>query len=171
MKRFFALIPVLILLISCSEPEQKLEKKIGTIPTIDTLITRVLNQGHIPGAVIQVKQGDSILHRAAYGYAFKYNEEGQPVDHPEPMTADHLFDLASLTKVAATTFGVMLLVDEGKVRLDDPIHKYLPEFKKGEKSKITIRNLLSHSAGLYQWKPTYYFANNRKEQYQYIANL
>jgi CubicO group peptidase (beta-lactamase class C family) len=65
----------------------------------------------------------------------------------------------------------MMLVDSGEINLDDPIHKWLPEFGNGEKQKITIRHLLTHSAGLYQWKPTYYHANNKAEQYNYIASL
>ncbi|MDZ7691344.1 MAG: serine hydrolase [Balneolaceae bacterium] len=87
------------------------------------------------------------------------------------MTSDHLFDLASLTKVFATTYGVMLLVDQGEIELDHPIHTWLPEFNTPEKRGITIRHLLSHSAGLYQWKPTYYHASNAAEQYEYIAGL
>lgn len=159
----------LILFISCSGETEK--KKADSIPAIDELIQQEIEADNIPGAVIQVKQGDSILHRSAYGYAQKYSYHLQPLDNPEPMTLDHLFDLASLTKVTATTFGIMLLVDEGKLDLDNPIHRYLPEFREGEKSKITIRHLLSHSAGLAQWVPTYYHASNPEERYQYIADL
>jgi CubicO group peptidase (beta-lactamase class C family) len=57
------------------------------------------------------------------------------------------------------------------MRLDDPVHKWLPEFDTGNKKQITIRHLLTHSAGLYQWKPTYYNAQNKAEQYQYISGL
>ncbi len=139
--------------------------------TVDSLIQKEIDAEHIPGAVIQIKKGDSILHRAAYGYAQKYDYEMQKLENPEPMTNEHLFDVASLTKVMATTFGIMKLVDQDALSLDDPIHNYLPEFGEGDKSKITVRHLLTHSSGLAQWVPTYYHAENKKESYQYIANL
>ncbi len=143
----------------------------GNMPAIDSLVQQEITRNNIPGAVVQVQKGDSILHQKAYGYAQKYSYGMDPLDHPQPMTTDLLFDLASLTKVCATTFGIMLLVDENKINLDDPIHTWLPEFATGEKKKITVRHLLTHSAGLDQWKPTYYHATNPSEQYEYIANL
>ena len=161
----------ILFLIGCREPDKYEQPKSGTIRAVDSLINKAIEKNHIPGAVIQIKQGDSVLHRSAHGYAKKFGDNMDPLPNPEEMTSGHLFDLASLTKVCATTFGMMILVDEGKVQLDDPIYTYLPEFNKGEKSKITIRNLLSHSAGLYQWKPTYYHAANAEERYQYIAGL
>lgn len=162
---------LLIVVVSCSgDPEIK-QTKAGYIPGIDSLIQKEIGADNIPGAVIQVKQGDSILHRVAYGYAQKYDYDLNLLDDPEPMTVDHLFDLASLTKVTVTTFGIMFLVDEEKLDLNDPLHRYLPEFKSGEKSQITIRHLLTHSAGLRQWVPTYYHASNPEERYQYIADL
>lgn len=158
-------------LVSCSGEPELSQDKTGHIGTIDSLIQKEIDADNIPGAVVQVKKGDSILHRAAYGYAQKYNYDLQQLDNPEPMTTDHLFDLASLTKVCATTFGIMKLVDEGAVALNDPIYKYLPEFEYGEKSQITIRHLLTHSSGLAQWVPTYYYASNQNERYEYIADL
>lgn len=161
---------LLLSLLGCkSEPDVR--QKAATIPAIDDLIAGEIAADNIPGAVLQIKRGDSLLHRAAYGDAQKYDYNLRPLDNPEPMTLDHLFDLASLTKVTGTTFGIMLLVDRGEVRLDDPVHKYLPEFKKGDKSKVTVRHLLTHTAGLAQWVPTYYHAENPEERYRYIANL
>jgi uncharacterized protein YbbC (DUF1343 family) len=66
----------------------------------------------------------------------------------EPMTVDTLFDLASLTKVVATTSSVMLLVEQGRIRLNDPVADYIPEFKRHGKSTITVRHLLTHMSGL-----------------------
>ncbi|MGB0008456.1 MAG: exo-beta-N-acetylmuramidase NamZ domain-containing protein, partial [Candidatus Sulfotelmatobacter sp.] len=66
----------------------------------------------------------------------------------EPMTLDTIFDLASLTKVIATTTAVMQLVEEGKVRLNDPMAKYLPEFAQNGKDDVTVRQLLTHYSGL-----------------------
>ena len=66
----------------------------------------------------------------------------------EPMTLDTIFDMASLTKVIATTTAVMQLMEQGKVRLNDPVAKYLPEFAQSGKEDITLRQLLTHYSGL-----------------------
>ena len=166
---FFSL-AILAFLSGCS-PESKRQTKTRHISTIDSLIQKEIEADHIPGAVIQIKQGDSVLHRAAYGYAQKYGYDMQQLTNPEPMTTDHLFDLASLTKVCATTFGIMMLVDNGVLNLDDPLHNYLPEFREGEKAQITVRHLLTHTSGLPQWVPSYYHASNQKKRYRYIAGL
>jgi CubicO group peptidase (beta-lactamase class C family) len=156
--------------LGCSQQQEQIEET-GHIPAIDSLIQQEIEADHIPGAVVQVKKGDSILHRAAYDYAQKYDYNLQPLEDPEKMTTEHLFDLASLTKVCATTFGIMKLVDEGRISVGDPIHNYLPEFSEGAKAEITIRHLLTHTSGLPQWVPTYYHASNRQERYEYIAGL
>jgi CubicO group peptidase (beta-lactamase class C family) len=160
-----------ILFIGCGTSVSQTAKKAGNIAGVDSLILNEIKARHIPGAVIHIQQGDSILHRGAYGFAQKFSYGMQPLIKPEPLTIEHLFDLASLTKVCATTFGIMLLVDSGKLELDDPIYKWLPEFKLGEKKKITIRHLLSHSSGLRQWYPLYYKASNKKERYKVIADM
>lgn len=173
MKIKFLVSVLLLVFLGMGFSQRKAEqsRKVGHISAIDSLIQQKINANHIPGAAIQIKKGDSILHLAAYGYARKYDYDLQPLQNPEKMTTEHLFDLASLTKVCATTFGIMKLVDEGKISVDDPIYKYLPEFKEGAKSKITIRHLLTHTSGLPQWVPTYYHAKNRKDRYEYIAGL
>lgn len=171
MKKAPLIVAAVICFASCSSSENHSKTQIHTIPAIDSLIIRAIDQHHIPGAVIRVQRDDSILHRKAYGYAQRYDMQLNEVDQSEKMTPEHLFDLASLTKVCATTFGIMMLVDRGKIQLDDPIHTWLPEFDSSEKKQITVRHLLSHSAGLYQWKPTYYYAENKTEQYTYIAEL
>src|SRR5579864_3073432 len=74
------------------------------------------------------------------------------------MTLDTVFDLASLTKVIATTTAVMQLVEQGKVRLNDPVAKYLPEFAQNGKDDITVRQLFTHYSGLepdLDWKPVW----------------
>ncbi len=65
----------------------------------------------------------------------------------------------------------MLLVDQGVLKVDDPVGKYIPAFDTPEKSKITIRHLLSHSAGLREWYPLYYRASNKQETYRLIGEL
>lgn len=167
---FFGISLLAGIIVSCS-PDSAPSDQFARIPAIDSLIQREIAADHIPGAVIQIKKSDSVLHRAAYGYAQKYNYGLKRLEDPVQMTTGHLFDLASLTKVMATTLGIMIMADNDALDLDDPVHKYLPEFKKGEKSEITIRHLLMHTSGLPQWVPTYYHASNAQERYQYIASI
>lgn len=170
MKRIAVLISIIAIAAGCQPPESTPPRS-GNIPAVDSLITHQIEQNHIPGAVIRIQKGDSILHQKAYGYARKYGFDLKKLENPEAMTTAHIFDLASLTKVFGTTFGVMMLVDDGQIQLNDPIYKWLPEFRRGDKKRITVRHLLTHSAGLYQWKPTYYHAENKTEQYKYMAEL
>ena len=94
----------------------------------------------MPGAVLLVGQGDRILHHRAYG-------DRSLLPSREPMRLDTVFDCASLTKVVATAPAILMLVEEGRVRLDERITKYLPDFNRG-RSPITVRHLLTHSSGL-----------------------
>lgn len=163
-------VSILLSWLAACSADPKLDKT-GHIPAIDSLIQHEVKAGHIPGAVIQIKRGDAILHRAAYGCAQKYDREMQLLDEPDSMTTDHLFDLASLTKVMTTTLGVMLLVDADSIALSDPVQTYLAGFQGPNKSKVTIRHLLTHTSGLPQWVPTYYHASDSEEQAQYITSL
>ena len=70
------------------------------------------------------------------------------VQSPEPMTPDTIFDLASLTKVVATTTSVMILIDEGKIGLNDRVAAFIPGFERHGKGNITIRQLMTHVSGL-----------------------
>ncbi len=139
------------------------------IDAIDVLLQAEVDSGHVAGAAVLVTQGDRTLHRGAYGYAQRYAFGGEAVHPRDPLTADHLFDLASLTKVFATTFGIMMLVDRGAVDLDVPVSTYLPEFSGGAKDSITIRHLLTHSSGLTPWDAIYYHASTRDDAFDYIA--
>ena len=87
------------------------------------------------------------------------------------MTIDYLFDIASLTKVIGTTTSIMLLVDKGLLKIEDPVCKYIKAFNTPDKKEITIRHLLTHTAGLYEWYPLYYRASNKKESYKLIGEL
>jgi len=87
------------------------------------------------------------------------------------MTVRHLFDIASLTKVTGTTTSVMLLADRGQINIEDPVCKYIKAFDTTGKRDITIRHLLTHSAGLYEWYPLYYLASNKNECFKIIGEL
>ncbi|MGC2368081.1 MAG: serine hydrolase [Candidatus Sulfotelmatobacter sp.] len=108
---------------------------------VDRVIEQAIHDGNIPGAVLLVGHNGRVIYRKAYG-----NRALEP--RREPMTLDTIFDLASLTKVIATTTAVMQLVEEGKVRLNDPVAKYLPEFAQNGKDDVTLRQLLTHYSGL-----------------------
>ncbi|MFN3323816.1 MAG: exo-beta-N-acetylmuramidase NamZ domain-containing protein [Bryobacteraceae bacterium] len=107
---------------------------------LDAAIQQAIRTNQIPGAVLLVGQNGKVLHYRAYG-----NRALRPAR--EAMTRDTVFDAASLTKVVATTSAIMKLVEEGKIRLNDPVTVYLPEFQNG-KSEITVRQLLTHFSGL-----------------------
>jgi uncharacterized protein YbbC (DUF1343 family)/CubicO group peptidase (beta-lactamase class C family) len=107
---------------------------------VDEQINMAVQDGLIPGAVLLIGHDGQVVYRAAYG-------ERSLIPSREPMTVDTIFDAASLTKVVATTSSIMKLFEQGKIRLDDPVTKYLPEFQNGH-SPITIRNLMTHFSGL-----------------------
>ena len=108
-------------------------------PQIDAIIDDAVQTNLIPGAVLIIGHNGQVSYRKAYG-------SRAWIPQREPMTLDTLFDAASLTKVVATTPSVMKLFEQGKIRLDDPVTKYLPEFQ-GGKSEITIRLLMTHFSG------------------------
>jgi uncharacterized protein YbbC (DUF1343 family)/CubicO group peptidase (beta-lactamase class C family) len=108
---------------------------------IAPLVEAAIARHELPGAVVLIGRGDTIVYRRAFG-----RRALQPV--PEAMTEDTIFDLASLTKVVATTTSVMQLIEEGRIRLNDPVTQFVPEFGKYGKSGITIRHLLTHTSGL-----------------------
>ena len=109
-------------------------------PLLDRTIEQAIQEDRIPGAVLVIGHQGQIVHRKAYG-------KRALVPIPEPMTVDTIFDLASLTKVVATTSSLMKLFEEGKFRLNDRVTQYLPEFQDGH-SDLTIRNLFTHFSGM-----------------------
>lgn len=153
----------------------------------DSLVADRVSSGGIPGAVLVVmRNGERVLERA-YGHAqlLDYGEgeygaaqagrssPGALVRLPEPipMTTWTAFDLASVTKVMATTFAAMLLADRGELDLDAPVWRYLPDFRGGGKEDITSRHLLAHVSGLQQWVPVQYHASHPDEAYAYVRDL
>ncbi len=141
------------------------------IHKIDSILQSQVNDDKIPGAVIQVKKDGKVVYKQAYGYAQKFSYAHKPLAKPEKMTTEHLFDIASLTKVVGTTTSIMLLADRGLINVDDPVGKYIKAFAVPAKSGITIRHLLTHSAGLYEWYPLYYRASSKQETFKLIGEL
>jgi uncharacterized protein YbbC (DUF1343 family)/CubicO group peptidase (beta-lactamase class C family) len=109
--------------------------------SIVTLVNEAVARQELPGAVVLIGRGDEVLYHAAFG-----RRAVQPA--PEPMTEDTIFDIASLTKVVATTTSVMQLVEAGQIQLFDPVTRFIPEFGKYRKDGILIRHLLTHTSGL-----------------------
>ncbi|MGA9545458.1 MAG: serine hydrolase domain-containing protein, partial [Candidatus Sulfotelmatobacter sp.] len=93
---------------------------------MDAAIEQAIQEKQVPGAVLIVGHDGAVIYRKAYG-----SRALEP--RREAMTLDTIFDLASLTKVIATTTAVMQLVERGEVRLNDPVAKYLPEFAQNGK--------------------------------------
>jgi CubicO group peptidase (beta-lactamase class C family) len=146
-------------------------KKTVLVHTIDSILNNQVNNDKIPGAVIEVKQGDDVILKKAYGYAQKYDYEHHRLAKPDAMTVGTMFDIASLTKMVGTTTSIMLLVDRGLVHVDDPVSKYVKAFGSTDKASITNRHLLTHTAGLYEWYPLYYRASNKEETFKLIDEL
>lgn len=140
MKRVYSLALLLTssFLAVAAEPADTPADKLGE--QLDPIIDEAVNTNLIPGAVLVVGHNGTVVYRKAYGFRTLIPER-------EAMTADTIFDAASLTKVVATTPSIMKLFEGGKVRLDDPVTVYLPEFQ-GGKPDITVRLLLDHFSGL-----------------------
>ena len=107
---------------------------------VDAIVNDAIQTNLIPGAVIVIGHNGQVVYQHAYGYRVLIPER-------QPMQLDTIFDVASLTKVTATTPSVMKLFEQGKLRIDDLVTKYLPEFE-GGKSDLTIRLLMTHFSGL-----------------------
>ncbi len=111
------------------------------LAVLDPIVNDAIAQREIPGAVLVVGHDGLVVYRKAYG-----SRALEP--RREAMTLDTVFDCASLTKVVATTTAIMQLWEQGKLRMNDPVAKYLPEFGQNGKQDITVRQLLVHYSGL-----------------------
>ena len=109
---------------------------------LDSAVVSGVTQGVYPGAVVIVGRSTGIVHSRGFGHLAPGNTS--PVPNPDST----LFDLASLTKVVATTSAAMVLVDRGRLELDAPVRRYLPQFRRPEQQSITVRMLLNHTSGL-----------------------
>lgn len=110
------------------------------LQAIDRAVAEAIERKELPGAVVLVGRHGRIVWRRAYG-----QRAVQP--QPELMTVDTIFDVASLTKVVATTTSAMMLVERGQLRLADSVVKYLPELAGNGREQITVEQLLLHTSG------------------------
>ena len=140
-------IPVIVLwalgsaLITAAPPEDESSLDQTRLTAIRPLVEAAIADHKLPGAVVLVGDRRGTVYTAAIG-------ERALIPSREAMTPDTVFDVASLTKVVSTTTLAMLLVEEGRLGLDDPVTRYIPEFGRYGKQRISIRHLLTHTSGL-----------------------
>lgn len=121
--------------------------------SLDKFITEQIKQRHIPGLSVAVIKNGKVIRATNYGFA---NLELQV-----PAAKDTVYEIGSISKQMASE-ALMLLVEEGKVNLDDSIRKYLPANAPESWQKITIRNLLNHTSGLKDWTEIKEFSYRRE---------
>src|SRR5688572_1955660 len=118
----------------------KVSVSTARLAEMDAVIADAITQKQLPGAGVLASRKGRIVWHKAYGARVL-----EPVR--EPMSADTIFDVASLTKVVATATSIMILVERGKVLLSDPVSVYIPELKGEGRDRITIEHLLTHVSG------------------------
>lgn len=133
----------------------------GGILEVDRVVEQFLEKKAFPGAVVAVGRDGALVHLRAFGRQ-SYDAEARPV------TADTIYDLASLTKVTATTTMAMILVDEGRLDLAKPVSAFLPKFSGGDKDGVTVWHLLTHSSGVDWWAPLYKDAKTKEDYLEKI---
>lgn len=133
-----------------------------SLMVLDEIMQTAIEDSVFPGGTIAVVKDGVIAWNKGYGY-HDYNKT-------LAVQESDIFDLASLTKVIATTTAIMKLHDEGKLNLDDPVARYIPEFNTSEKNSITIRQLLLHTSGLPAFRIYVDRLHTRNEIIQAIRN-
>ena len=124
---------------------------------ISQRMNQAVEENVFPGAAILVACQGKIIFHEPFG-------SSRIIPQKVPMTQGTLFDVASLTKPIATATACMLLIQRGLLKLEDPVHKIISEFGNGEKDKIRIFHLLTHSSGLPAWKPLYQEASPKSQE-------
>ncbi len=114
---------------------------------IDSLAYDMIDKGAAPGCQVLAMKDGKMVYRKSFGF-YDYSRK-------EPVTDSSVYDLASVTKICATTISVMRLYDEGKLSLDSTLGTYLPWVRGSDKAKLRIRDVLLHQAGLVAWIPFY----------------
>lgn len=131
--------------------------KASRLQRIEELLRAAIDAESLPGAVIAVGIGQDIVYEQALGFAEQLH------GITRPMTFDTLFDLASLTKAVATLPSILLLMEQGELRLADPVTRFIPTFTGAEKEAVTLRHLLTHSSGLPAYREFYRTLSQRDE--------
>jgi CubicO group peptidase (beta-lactamase class C family) len=114
---------------------------------VDSIINDALEKKAAPGMVLMAFKNGKVITQKTYGRT-SYN-------NGSPTTIETVYDMASVTKICATTLSVMKLVDEEKININQPLGKYLPWVKGSDKENLIIKDILLHQAGLKAWIPFY----------------
>lgn len=117
-----------------------------------------------PGGVVIVLRNGYIVYRSAFGLKAVEPE-------PEAISIDTMYDMASLTKVVCTTSMIMLLVQDGTIRLDDPVSRFIPEYKGEGKDETTLRHLITHTSGLPPFKRYFEKFPERNARQKIVADI
>lgn len=125
-----------------------LRREVPVVPEIHKALRAGVDEGVFPGGAAAVFLGGKIVHLSATG-------DAQVVPEPVSLKSDAVFDLASLTKVLATTAAAAMVVGRRLAGLDEPVWRFLPEFGRGGKKAVTLRHLLAHASGLPAWRPLF----------------
>ncbi|MGH7504632.1 MAG: serine hydrolase, partial [Longimicrobiales bacterium] len=132
---------------------------------VDSIMRFGILSGAAPGAAVAIGRHGRLVHMRGYGRLDAQSAAGNVTDST-------IYDLASLTKVVATTSAIMVLVEEGRVHLDAPVSDYLPEWGGSpEKRRVTVRNLLLHDAGLPAWSALFRSARGKRAFLERIAAI
>lgn len=131
-----------LVLTGCATTPRVLQKVFHAdkLAAMDAAIEAAITSHRCPGGVLWLEHNGTAYHKAYGSRAL--------VPAREAMTGDTIFDMASLTKVVATTPAMMLLIQRGQVKLDAPVKAYIPEFTNDGRNDITVRELLTHTSGL-----------------------
>ncbi|WP_420633740.1 glycoside hydrolase family 3 N-terminal domain-containing protein [Candidatus Palauibacter sp.] len=153
---------------SSFQPGEVLPEEVGmdgdSLSRVDRLIEAAIRDGATPGAALVVGRGNRLVRLRGYG-RLDWAATAPPVGDSS------LYDLASLTKVIATTTAAMQLVDQGDLSLDTRIGEHLPEWSEGWKSEVTVRHLLTHQGGLPPFRPFWRTLEGEDEYREAIAAL
>lgn len=149
--------------LNTSKPNSGRGLSASEIKRVDNIINNEVSQG-FPGGVLAIVKNGSLVKLSAYGNQRTYLDGGNSMATPQPMTTNTMFDVASVTKVYATTLALMKLSYQGELDINKPVYYYLPDFAKNntgkfDKRTVTVRNLLEHSAG---FQPEIVFYNENK---------
>jgi beta-glucosidase-like glycosyl hydrolase/CubicO group peptidase (beta-lactamase class C family) len=139
---------------------EELNIRSAALLKIDSIALNGIQEKAYPGCQILVAKNNTVIYQKSFGY-HTYEKE-------TAVSNSDLYDLASITKVAATTASIMKLVDEKRLNLDDSLSMHLPELKGTNKGSITLREMLTHQAGLKPWLP---FWQNTMEKGEYKPGI
>ncbi|OYT28835.1 MAG: hypothetical protein B6U94_08150, partial [Thermofilum sp. ex4484_79] len=136
---------------------------------LDEFLCKCIENGAFPGAVVLVGRRSRIVYHKAFGYSMITPRQVE-------MRKDTIFDLASLTKPIVAATLTMILVEEGVLRLDDKIIDLVspglaPLYGEGDKQKVSVLHLLTHTSGLPAWLPLYSYCSSRDEVFRYVIRM